>query len=137
MTTLGWPDDTEDLRYFYPTSVLETGYDIIFFWVARMIMFGLAFTGEVPFHTVYLHGLLRDERGEKMSKSKGNVRNPLDVIAAYGADALRFALVSGSSPGNDMKLTEEKLEGARNFANKLWNAARYVQSTGMPSEQPP
>jgi valyl-tRNA synthetase len=137
MSTLGWPDDTEDLRYFYPTSVLETGYDIIFFWVARMIMFGLEFTGQVPFHTVYLHGLLRDEKGEKMSKSKGNVRNPLDVIAKYGTDALRYALVTGSTPGNDMKLSEEKLEGARNFGNKLWNAARYVLSNGpMPTTTP-
>jgi valyl-tRNA synthetase len=130
ISTLGWPNDTDDLRYFYPTSVLETGYDIIFFWVARMIMFGLEFTGQPPFHTVYLHGLLRDEKGEKMSKSKGNVRNPLDVIEKYGTDALRYALVTGSTPGNDMKLSEDKLEGARNFANKLWNAARYVLSTG-------
>jgi valyl-tRNA synthetase len=137
ISTLGWPDQTEDLKYFYPTSVLETGYDIIFFWVARMIMFGLAFTGQPPFHTVYLHGLLRDEKGEKMSKSKGNVRNPLDVIAKYGTDALRFALATGSTPGNDMKLSEEKLEGARNFANKLWNAARYVLTTGSPPTSPP
>jgi valyl-tRNA synthetase len=132
-STLGWPDQTDDLGYFYPTSVLETGYDIIFFWVARMIMFGIAFTGQPPFHTVYFHGLLRDEKGQKMSKSKGNVRNPLDVIAKYGADALRFALATGSTPGNDMKLSEDKLEGARNFANKLWNAARYVLSTGAPA----
>ncbi len=137
MSTLGWPDDTEDFRYFYPTSVLETGYDIIFFWVARMIMFGLEFTGQVPFHTVYLHGLLRDEKGEKMSKSKGNVRNPLDVIATYGTDALRYALVTGATPGNDMKLSEDKLEGARNFGNKLWNAARYVLSTGERPEAAP
>ena len=129
-STLGWPEQTEDLKYFYPTSVLETGYDIIFFWVARMIMFGLAFTGEVPFHTVYFHGLLRDEKGEKMSKSKGNVRNPLDVIEKYGTDALRYALLAGATPGNDMKLSEEKLEGARNFGNKVWNAARYTLSTG-------
>jgi valyl-tRNA synthetase len=137
MSTLGWPEDTEDLRYFYPTSVLETGYDIIFFWVARMIMFGLEFSGKVPFRTVYLHGLLRDEKGEKMSKSKGNVRNPLDVIAKFGTDALRYALVTGSTPGNDMKLSEDKLEGARNFANKLWNAARYVLSTGPLPSIPP
>ena len=136
-STLGWPDETEDLRYFYPTSVLETGYDIIFFWVARMIMFGLEFTGEPPFNTVYLHGLLRDEHGEKMSKSKGNVRNPLDVIERFGTDALRYALVTGSTPGNDMRLSEEKLEGARNFANKLWNAARYVLSTVEPPATPP
>jgi len=136
-STLGWPKDTEDLRYFYPTSVMETGYDIIFFWVARMIMFGLEFTGKPPFDVVYLHGLLRDEKGEKMSKSKGNVRNPLDMIEKYGADALRYALVTGSTPGNDVKLSEEKLEGARNFANKLWNAARYVLTTGeSPSSAP-
>lgn len=136
-STLGWPDDTEDLRYFYPTSVLETGYDIIFFWVARMIMLGLEFTGQQPFDVVYLHGLLRDERGEKMSKSKGNVRNPLDVIARFGTDALRYALVTGSTPGNDTRLSEEKLEGARNFANKLWNAARYVLSAGSPPDREP
>src|SRR5499427_1050405 len=125
-STLGWPQQTDDLKTFYPTSVLETGHDIIFFWVARMIMFGLAFTGEVPFHTVYFHGLLRDEKGEKMSKSKGNVRNPLEVIEKYGADALRYAILAGATPGNDMKLSEEKLEGARNFGNKAWNAARYT-----------
>ena len=134
-STLGWPDDTEDLRHFYPTSVMETGYDIIFFWVARMIMAGLAFTDQVPFHTVYLHGLLRDERGEKMSKSKGNVANPLDVIARYGADALRFSIATGSTPGNDMKLSEEKLQGSRNFANKLWNAARFVIASGAASAE--
>ncbi|MCL4534063.1 MAG: valine--tRNA ligase [Bacteroidetes bacterium] len=125
-STLGWPDDTEDFRYFYPTSVMETGYDIIFFWVARMIMLGLECTGDVPFRYVYLHGLMRDEKGEKMSKSKGNTANPLDVIQQYGADALRFTIVTGSSPGNDMKLTNERLEGSRNFANKLWNAARFA-----------
>src|SRR5579883_853356 len=136
-STLGWPKDTEDLRYFYPTSVMETGYDIIFFWVARMIMFGLHFMGEVPFHTVYLHGMVRDAFGQKMSKTKGNVRNPLEVIDRFGADALRYALVTGSTPGNDMRLSEEKLEGARNFANKLWNAARFVLSTGQPPTQVP
>ena len=136
-STLGWPKDAEDLRYFYPTSVMETGYDIIFFWVARMIMFGLEFTGKPPFDVVYLHGLLRDEKGEKMSKSKGNVRNPLEVIGRYGADALRYALVTGSTPGNDVKLSDEKLEGARNFANKLWNAARYVLTTGTPPSSAP
>ena len=125
-STLGWPEDTEDLRYFYPTSVMETGYDIIFFWVARMIMLGLECTGEVPFRYVYLHGLLRDEKGEKMSKSKGNVANPLDVIAQYGADALRFTIITGSTPGNDMKLVEDRVASSRNFANKLWNAARFV-----------
>ena len=125
-STLGWPDDTEDLRYFYPTDVMETAYDILFFWVARMIMQGIEMTGQVPFHTVYLHGLVRDEKGQKMSKSKGNVVDPLVVIEQHGADALRFALLTGSTPGNDMKLQPSKVEGARNFANKLWNAARFV-----------
>jgi len=125
-STLGWPDDTEDLRYFYPTSVMETGYDILFFWVARMIMMGLENTGDIPFHTVYLHGLIRDEAGEKMSKVKGNVINPLDAIEQYGTDALRFALSTGTSPGNDIRLSSHRLEAARNFANKLWNAARFV-----------
>ncbi|MGB9881136.1 MAG: valine--tRNA ligase, partial [Anaerolineae bacterium] len=127
-STLGWPDDTEDMRYFYPTDVMETGYDILFFWVARMIMLGLEMTGQIPFHTVYLHGLIRDEYGQKMSKSKGNVVDPLVVIEDYGADALRFALLTGSTPGNDMKLSIQKVEAARNFANKLWNAARFVIS---------
>ncbi|MBI2952717.1 MAG: valine--tRNA ligase [Chloroflexi bacterium] len=131
-STLGWPTETEDYRYFYPTDVMETGYDIIFFWVARMIMMGLECTGDVPFRHVYLHGLMRDDKGEKMSKSKGNVANPLGVIAKYGADALRFAILTGSTPGNDMKMSEEKLEAGRNFANKLWNAARYVQSVLPP-----
>jgi valyl-tRNA synthetase len=125
-STLGWPDDTEELRYFYPTTVMETGYDILFFWVARMIMMGLENTGKVPFRTVYLHGLVRDEVGEKMSKLKGNVLNPLDAIEQYGADALRFALTTGSSPGNDVRISTQKLESGRNFANKLWNAARFV-----------
>ena len=125
-STLGWPDDTEDLRYFYPTDVMETAYDILFFWVARMIMQGIEMTGQAPFHTVYLHGLVRDEKGQKMSKSKGNVVDPLVVIDEHGADALRFALLTGSTPGNDMKLQPSKVEGARNFANKLWNAARFV-----------
>lgn len=125
-STLGWPDDSPDMRYFYPTSVMETGYDILFFWVARMIMMALEFTGQIPFHTVYLHGLMRDEQGEKMSKSKGNTANPLDIVREYGADALRFTIVMGSAPGADMKLFPEKLEQSRNFANKVWNAARYV-----------
>ena len=125
---LGWPDDTEDLRYFYPTTVMETGYDILFFWVARMVMMGLAMTGEVPFRIVYLHGLVRDEKGEKMSKTKGNVIDPLVVIRDYGADALRFTLATGSTPGNDMRLSLQRVAGSRNFANKLWNAARFVLS---------
>jgi valyl-tRNA synthetase len=127
-STLGWPDDTEDLRYFYPTSVMETGYDILFFWVARMIMLGMEHMGDVPFHEIYLHGLMRDEDGTKMSKSKGNVADPLDVVAQYGADALRFTIITGSSPGEDMKLYEEKLESNRNFANKMWQMARFITS---------
>ena len=125
-STLGWPEQTADLRTFYPTSVMETGYDIIFFWVARMIVLGLKFTDQVPFETVYLHGLVRDEAGRKMSKSLGNVLDPLDVIAEYGADALRFTLLTGGTPGNDMKLSVTRIEANRNFANKIWNAARFV-----------
>ncbi len=125
-STLGWPDDTENLRYFYPTSVMETGYDILFFWVARMIVMGLEDTSVVPFHTVYLHGLIRDEKGEKMSKIKGNVLNPIDTLEKYGTDALRMALSMGTSPGNDIKLAPSRLEASRNFANKLWNATRFV-----------
>jgi len=132
-STLGWPDNTEDLRYFYPTTVMETGYDILFFWVARMIMMGLEDTGDIPFHTVYLHGLIRDERGEKMSKIKGNVLNPIDTSEKYGTDALRFALSTGTSPGNDIKLTSSRLEAGRNFANKLWNATRFVVRSIEPS----
>ena len=135
-STLGWPEETEGLKYFYPTSVMETGYDILFFWVARMIMMGLENTGEVPFHTVYLHGLIRDEKGEKMSKMKGNVINPLEVMARYGTDALRFTLVTGTAPGNDMRLSQEKLEGGRNFANKIWNAARFVLGEMAKSGEP-
>jgi valyl-tRNA synthetase len=125
-STLGWPDDTESLRYFYPTTVMETGYDILFFWVARMIMMGLENTGDIPFHIIYLHGLVRDEKGEKMSKIKGNVLNPVDTLEKYGTDALRFALSTGTSPGNDIKLTPARLEAGRNFANKLWNATRFI-----------
>ena len=125
-STLGWPDDTEDLRYFYPNTVMETGYDILFFWVARMIMMGIEDTGRTPFNTIYLHGLVRDEKGEKMSKVRGNVLNPLDTLEQYGADALRFALSTGTSPGNDIKLTPVRLEASRNFANKLWNATRFI-----------
>ena len=125
-STLGWPDDTDDLRYFYPTAVMETGYDILFFWVARMIMMGLEDTGDIPYRTVYLHGLIRDEKGEKMSKIRGNVLNPIATLEKYGTDALRFALSTGTSPGNDIKLTVARLEAGRNFANKLWNATRFV-----------
>jgi valyl-tRNA synthetase len=125
-STLGWPEETADLKYFYPTSVMETGYDILFFWVARMIMSGLEFTGEAPFHTVYLHGLIRDEHGQKMSKTKGNVIDPLVVMDKFGTDALRFTLLVGSAPGNDMNLSEKRVEANRNFANKIWNAGRFV-----------
>ncbi len=125
-STLGWPDDTEDFRRFYPTSVLETGYDILFFWVARMIMMGLYNTGQVPFRYVYLHGLVRDPHGRKMTKSLGNVVDPLEAIERYGCDALRYVLATGAAPGNDMRLSTEKLEGGRNFANKVWNAGRFV-----------
>ena len=125
-STLGWPEETPDYKYFYPTSYMETGYDILFFWVARMIMSGLEFTGQIPFHTVYLHGLVRDEHGQKMSKTKGNVIDPLTVMDEFGTDALRFTLLVGSTPGNDMNLSVKKVEANRNFANKLWNAGRFV-----------
>ncbi len=135
-----WPFATlmanskEDFDYFYPTSVLETGYEILFFWVARMIMLGIYRTGKVPFETVYLHGLVRDAFGQKMSKSKGNVIDPLDVASKYGADAVRFALVWGTGPGNDLNLSEERIRGMRNFTNKIWNASRFVLS--FPGEYP-
>jgi valyl-tRNA synthetase len=127
-SALGWPDDTDDLRYFYPGSVMETGYDILFFWVARMIMMGLEDTGEVPFRTVYLHGLIRDRSGEKMSRSKlqANAMSPAEPIKEYGVDALRFALTVGSTAGNDMSLGRDKLESGRNFVNKVWNATRFI-----------
>ncbi len=125
-STLGWPEDSEDLGYFYPTAVLETGYDILFFWVARMIMLGIENTGEVPFRTVFLHGLIRDATGAKMSKTRGNTMDPLELVEKYGTDALRFALTTGTAPGNDLRFTENRLEAGRNFANKIWNAARFV-----------
>ncbi|HKS69400.1 MAG TPA: valine--tRNA ligase, partial [Ktedonobacterales bacterium] len=125
-STLGWPDDTPDLRRFYPTTVMETGYDIIFFWVARMAMAGIHFLGVVPFETVYLHGLIRDEQGRKMSKSLGNVLDPLELMDEYGTDALRFTLATSGTPGNDIKLSVNRIVGNRNFANKIWNAARFV-----------
>ena len=128
-STLGWPEVTPDLLRYYPTSVMETGYDIIFFWVARMAMAGMHFLGTPPFHTIYLHGLVRDARGEKMSKSKNNVIDPLEVMDQYGTDALRFTLATSSSPGNDMKLVLERIIGNRNFANKIWNASRFVLMT--------
>lgn len=125
-STLGWPDNTEELNYFYPTNTLVTGYDIIFFWVARMIFSGLAHMGKVPFDTVFIHGIVRDANGVKMSKSLGNGIDPLEVIDQYGADALRFMLATGNSPGNDMRYSPEKVEASRNFANKIWNAARFI-----------
>ena len=125
-STLGWPEETEDYKYFYPTDVLVTGYDIIFFWVARMIFSGCEHTGKPPFHTVFIHGLVRDDKGRKMSKSLGNGIDPLEMAEKYGADALRFNLITGNSPGNDMRFYVEKCEAMRNFANKIWNASRFV-----------
>lgn len=125
-STLGWPEQTKELKYFYPTSTLVTGYDIIFFWVARMIFSGLEYTGEVPFNTVLFHGLIRDAQGRKMSKSLGNGIDPLEVIDQYGADALRFMLATGNTPGNDMRYLEDRVLASRNFANKLWNASRFI-----------
>lgn len=125
-STLGWPDDTPELRYFYPTDTLVTGYDIIFFWVARMIFSGLAHMDEAPFKTVLIHGLVRDAQGRKMSKSLGNGIDPLEIIDRYGADALRFTLATGNSPGNDMRFSDEKVNASRNFANKIWNASRFI-----------
>ena len=125
-STLGWPEQTEDLKYFYPTSTLVTGYDIIFFWVARMIFSAIEHTGEVPFKDVFIHGIVRDSLGRKMSKSLGNGIDPLEIIEKYGTDALRFSLVLGISPGNDIRYMPEKLESAANFANKLWNASKFV-----------
>jgi valyl-tRNA synthetase len=127
-STLGWPDETPDLKRFYPTTMMETGYDILFFWVARMVMMGLSFTEEPPFKTIYLHGLVRDEHGKKMSKTAGNVIDPLELMEEYGTDALRFTLLTGSAPGNDMNLSVERVAGNRNFANKIWNAARFLVS---------
>jgi valyl-tRNA synthetase len=138
-STLGWPEKTRDFERFYPGSVMETAYDIIFFWVARMMMLGIHLTGEAPFHTVYLSGLIRDPYGQKMSKTKGNSVDPLETIEEVGADALRFALVNGTAPGNDSRLGAEKLENARNFANKLWNVARFVlgaRPDSVPADAP-
>ena len=132
-STLGWPEQTEDYKYFYPTSTLVTGYDIIFFWVARMIFSALEHTGQVPFDKVFIHGIVRDSLGRKMSKSLGNGIDPLEIIAKYGTDALRFSLVLGISPGNDIRYMPEKLESASNFANKLWNASKFVLSN-MPED---
>ena len=129
-STLGWPEQTRELARYYPGDVLVTGFDIIFFWVARMMMMGLHFMGEVPFRTVYIHALVRDERGQKMSKSRGNIIDPLELIDRYGCDALRFTLAALAAPGRDIKLAESRVEGYRNFATKLWNAARYAQING-------
>ena len=138
-STLGWPDETPELKFFYPTSVLVTAYDIIFFWVARMIVFGMEMMGDVPFRTVHIHGIVRDGQGRKMSKSLDNGVDPLEVIAEYGADALRFSLAMGVSPGNDMRFYTKKVEAARNFANKIWNASRFVlmNSGGAPEKIDP
>ncbi|MBQ8267943.1 MAG: class I tRNA ligase family protein, partial [Clostridia bacterium] len=125
-STLGWPDETDDLKHYYPTNTLVTGYDIIPFWVMRMMFSGIEHTGEVPFNTVLIHGLVRDPQGRKMSKSLGNGVDPLEVIDTYGADALRFSLATGNSPGNDMRYIPERVEASRNFANKIWNAARFI-----------
>ena len=125
-STLGWPEQTEDLDYFYPTDVLVTGYDIIFFWVIRMVFSGYEHTGKSPFHTVLIHGLVRDSQGRKMSKSLGNGIDPLEIIDKYGADALRLTLVTGNAPGNDMRFYNERVEASRNFANKVWNASRFI-----------
>ncbi len=126
-STLGWPDNTPEMEYFYPTSVLVTGYDIIPFWVMRMMFSGIEHTGKAPFDTVLIHGLVRDSLGRKMSKSLGNGIDPLEIISKYGADALRLTLVTGNAPGNDMRYSEEKITASRNFANKLWNAARFIR----------
>jgi valyl-tRNA synthetase len=135
-STLGWPEQTPDLERYYPTSVLVTGYDILFFWVVRMMMFGTYAMGAVPFRDVYLHGLIRDEHGRKMSKSKGNVIDPLGLIDAFGADALRFTIARGSNPGTDMSLSQEWVAGSRNFTTKLWNATRFAMANGASAELP-
>src|SRR5262249_10424597 len=129
-STLGWPERTRELQRYYPTDVLVTGFDIIFFWVARMMMMGLHVMGEVPFRTVYIHALVRDEFGQKMSKAKGNIIDPLELIDKYGSDAVRFTLAALAAPGRDVKLAESRVAGYRNFATKLWNAARFCQVNG-------
>ncbi len=134
-STMGWPDDTKDLRRWYPTSVLVTGFDILFFWVARMMMMGIHFMGEVPFKDVYLHALVRDASGRKMSKSTGNVIDPLEMIGKYGCDSLRFTLTAFAAMGRDIRLSEERIEGYRHFVNKLWNAARFALMN-LPEEAP-
>ena len=130
-STLGWPEQTKELARYYPGDVLVTGFDIIFFWVARMMMQGIHFMGEVPFRTVYIHGLVRDERGQKMSKSKGNIIDPLELIDRYGADALRFTICALTGPGRDVKLGAARVESYRRFVTKLWNAARFCEMNGI------
>ena len=126
-STVGWPDtENEDYKYFFPTDVLVTGYDIIFFWVIRMVFSSIEQTGKLPFHTVLFHGLVRDDQGRKMSKSLGNGIDPLEIIDKYGADALRFMLITGNAPGNDMRFIWDRLDASRNFANKIWNASRFI-----------
>jgi valyl-tRNA synthetase len=132
-STLGWPDDTPEVKRYYPTNTLVTGFDIIFFWVARMMMMGLHFMKEVPFKDIYIHALVRDEKGAKMSKSKGNVIDPLDLIDKFGADALRFTLTAMAAQGRDIKLSTQRVEGYRNFATKLWNATRFAEMNGCAS----
>ncbi len=134
-STMGWPDQTEDLKTYYPTSVLVTGFDIIFFWVARMMMLGLKFMGDVPFRHIYIHALVRDEQGQKMSKTKGNVIDPLSIMEAYGTDALRFTLTAMSAMGRDIRLSTDRITGYRNFANKVWNAARFVLMNQVPGSR--
>ena len=135
-STLGWPDNTEEMEYFYPTDVLVTGYDIIFFWVIRMVFSALEQTGKAPFHHVLIHGLVRDSQGRKMSKSLGNGIDPLEVIDKYGADALRLTLMTGNAPGNDMRFYWERVESSRNFANKVWNASRFIMMNLEKAEVP-
>ena len=132
-TTLGWPEETPDFKYFYPTTMMETAYDIIFFWVARMIMMGIYCTGKVPFETVFFNGLVRDNHGQKISKSKGNIIDPLVMVEKYGADALRMGLIVGTAAGNDTNISEDKIRAYRNFANKIWNAARFIQQRVSPT----
>ncbi|MBI4175267.1 class I tRNA ligase family protein, partial [Candidatus Berkelbacteria bacterium] len=134
-STLGWPEPTPDLANYHPTQVLETAYEILFFWVARMILMTTALLGQIPFETVYLHGLVRDEKREKLSKSKGDSANPLDLIERFGADALRFGLIFNTAPGMDSVLSEEKIRGMRNFANKVWNVGRFIEMN-RPQTQP-
>ena len=136
-STLGWPETTPDLKLYHPTALLETGYDILFFWVARMVLMSGFLLGEVPFKNVYLHGLVRDGQGRKMSKSLGNIINPLDMIEKYGADAVRLSLIMGASPGNDLRLDENRIRGYKHFANKVWNITRFVLSQERTGEIKP